>query len=220
MATGDEVVAPGRPLPPGKLYASNLATLDAWCRRYRMTTETVITSDEPAEIRAVLETVLDRADALLTSGGAWTGDRDRVAAILTELGWEQVFHRIRIGPGKAVGFGMLTGKPVFILPGGPPSNLIGFLEIALPGLMRLSGNRNLGLPKSTVRLTTELVGADADWTQFIFGRIEEHDDHPLFVPLQGASRLGSMAGAEAIVAIPEGSTHLPAGSLVQAQLLG
>ncbi len=219
VATGDEVVAPGRPLPTGKLYASNLATLDAWCRRYRMLTETVITSDEPEEIRRVLTALIHRADAVLTSGGAWTGDRDRVAATLTELGWEQVFHRIRIGPGKAVGFGLLEGKPVFILPGGPPSNLIGFLEIALPGLLRIAGSQNPGLPRVAVRLATELVGADLDWTQFFFGRLDPCQDIPLFVPLRGASRLGSMAGAQAIVAIPEGSTRLPAGSIVAAQAL-
>lgn len=219
VATGDEVVAPGRPLAAGKLYASNLATLDAWCRRYRMRTETVISSDQPAEIRSVLSALAGRADALLTSGGAWTGDRDRVAAILSELGWDQVFHRIRIGPGKAVGFGLLENKPVFILPGGPPSNVIGFLEIALPGLMRMAGSRDPGLPSVAVRLAVELVGADSDWTQFFFGRLEPHQDIPLFVPLLGASRLGSMAGAEAIVAIPEGSTHLPAGSIVAAQTL-
>ena len=65
-------------------------------------------------------------DAVITSGGAWTGDHDMVAKVLEELGWKEVFHRIRIGPGKAVGFGILNKKPVFILPGGPPSNLMGF----------------------------------------------------------------------------------------------
>ena len=30
LATGDEVIAPGEPLTPGKLYASNLVTLAAW----------------------------------------------------------------------------------------------------------------------------------------------------------------------------------------------
>lgn len=33
VAIGDELVAPGGGLPDGKLYASNLKMLEAWCRR-------------------------------------------------------------------------------------------------------------------------------------------------------------------------------------------
>jgi molybdopterin molybdotransferase len=219
VATGDEVIAPGQPLPDGKLYASNMTALGAWCRRYRMDTIMAIVPDEPEEMKKAFSHALTRADAIITSGGAWTGDRDMVARIMAELGWEKVFHRIRIGPGKATGFGKLDGKPVFILPGGPPSNLMGFLQIALPGLLRLAGHQRPGLPLITVRLSVELVAAHPDWTQFIFGRIDQHGEFPLFVPLQGSSRLGSMAEAEAVVNIPEGRMHWPAGSIVQAQLL-
>jgi UPF0042 nucleotide-binding protein len=47
---------------------------------------------------------------------------------------------------------------VFILPGGPPSNLMGFLQISLPGLHKLSGLQSTGLPQANVRLATELTG--------------------------------------------------------------
>ncbi|HSL40084.1 MAG TPA: hypothetical protein VK857_06910, partial [Desulforhopalus sp.] len=129
------------------------------------------------------------------------------------------FHRIRIGPGKAVGFGLLHGKPVFILPGGPPSNLLGFLQIALPGLQHMAGLAEPGLPRAAVRLAVELCGRDRDWTQFIFGTLEKQDNIPLFHPLNSTNRLQSMAAAEAVVAIGEGQTRLAAGSLATAQLL-
>ncbi|MGD8837405.1 MAG: molybdopterin molybdotransferase MoeA, partial [Desulfobacteraceae bacterium] len=137
IATGDEVVAPGRPLPEGKLYASNMTTLGGWCRRYGMQIHMEVVEDDFTAIHRMLGQQSETADAIVTSGGAWTGDRDLVAKVLDRLGWQQIFHRIRIGPGKAVGFGMLNHKPVFILPGGPPSNLMGFLQIALPGLLKL-----------------------------------------------------------------------------------
>jgi molybdopterin molybdotransferase len=142
-----------------------------------------------------------------------------VARILERLEWRQVYHRIRIGPGKAVGFGMLQEKPVFILPGGPPSNLMGFLQIALPGLLTLAGHRPAGLPVRPVRLATALNGRFADWTQFVYGEIEDRDDGPVFHSLAWKSRLQSMALATAIVAIPEGEVHLAAGSVVNAQYL-
>ena len=219
VATGDEVVAPGRPLPEGKLYASNITTLGAWCRRYKMRTQMAVVKDDPEEILDILRRHIQDADAIMTSGGAWTGDRDMVAQILERLGWEQIFHRIRIGPGKAVGFGLMREKPVFILPGGPPSNLMGFLQIALPGLLKLSGSLRPGLPVRKARLSSDLTGRHADWTQFIFGVLETQRDIPLFHPLRHSSRLGSIAEAQAIAAIPEGKTHLPAGTVIPAQLL-
>jgi molybdopterin molybdotransferase len=212
-------VAPGRPLPEGKLYASNIATLGAWCRRYRMETRMDIVRDDPDALQHALKTLAMDADAVVTSGGAWTGDRDMVVRILDRMGWEQAFHRIRIGPGKAVGFGLLSGKPVFILPGGPPSNLMGFLQIALPGLLKLAGHRRPGLPVTPVRTAADLKGRDAHWTQFIFGMIEKRPDLPVFHPLRGASRLKSMAEAEAVAAIPEGLTRIPAGTVIPVQVL-
>ena len=142
-----------------------------------------------------------------------------MALILERLGWRQLFHRIRIGPGKAVGFGLLKGKPVFILPGGPPSNLMGFLQIALPGLLKLAGHRHTGLPTIAVKLEHDLTGRFTDWTQFIYGTLQKGDDLPLFRSLRGKSRLQSMAEAQAVAAIAEGKTMLAAGSIINAQLL-
>ena len=72
-----------------------------------------------------------------------------------------------------------------------------------------------------VRLAEDLKGAYEDWTQLIFGDLEQLPDKdvPLFHSLRNNSRLGSMADAKAIVAIVEGTTRLEAGSVVSAQLL-
>lgn len=218
LATGDEVVAPGAPLPEGKLYASNLTTLGAWCRRYGWEARMDIVPDAAERLERSLTGLLAETDAILTSGGAWTGDRDLIARILAKLGWQKAFHRIRIGPGKAVGFGLLDDKPVFILPGGPPSNLMGFLQIALPGLLKLAGHRRTGLPRTAARLASHLTGRHAHWTQFIYGVLENTGcDLPRFRPLKGGSRLRSMAEAHGIVAIPEGETVIPAGTVITVQ---
>jgi molybdopterin molybdotransferase len=219
IATGDEVVAPGKPLPEGKLYASNMTTLGGWCRQYGMQIHLDVVKDDFNAMHDMIGQQCAKADAVVTSGGAWTGDRDLVAKVLDRLGWHQIFHRIRIGPGKAVGFGMLQHKPVFILPGGPPSNLMGFLQIALPGLLKLAGHKHTGLPKTNVRLASDLIGRYADWTQFIFGTLQRDGDTPIFHAKKEKSRLRSMAEAQAVVAIPEGKTVLAAGMTVAAQLL-
>ncbi len=219
IGTGDEIVEPGKALMEGELYASNIVTLASWCSRYKMKTRTAIVKDSYDAIFNTLKTLSGETDAIITSGGAWTGDRDMVARVLGDLGWKKIFHRIRIGPGKAVGFGMLDKKPVFILPGGPPSNLMGFLQIALPGLLALRGHTGPGLPGINARLATELKGGDTGWTDFFFGTLEFNDEPPVFYPMQKRSRLSSIARATAVASIPEGRDHLSEGSMIFVQLL-
>jgi len=51
-------------------------TLNAFCQQWGMETVLFTAKDDPREIRNVLEKAMDHSDAILTSGGAWTGDRD------------------------------------------------------------------------------------------------------------------------------------------------
>jgi molybdopterin molybdotransferase len=218
LATGDEVVAPGEPLQPGKLYASNLVTLAAWCVRYGYAVETFVVRDDADLIRKKLVTCLQDYDVVLTSGGAWSGERDLVVRILDELGWHKIYHRVRIGPGKAVAFGLFAEKPVFCLPGGPPSNHMAFLQLALPGLQKKAGEQDVGLPVQKMRLAKAISG-QVDWTQCVHGRLEETTDIPLFHPLNPPSRLQMMSAADAIVKIPEGQSTIPQGQMVEGQVL-
>jgi molybdopterin molybdotransferase len=218
IATGDEVLLPGQRLSEGKLFASNMFTLDAWCKRYGMETGLDIVGDDAKRISDKLKLASQTYDAVLTSGGAWSGDRDLVARTLGQLGWQKLYHRVRIGPGKAIGFGLLNDRPVFILPGGPPSNLMAFLQLALPGLLKLAGHSNFHLPHKP-SILAETVTGQSDWTQFIFGRFENKSGTHYFRPLRYDSRLKSMAEAEGIIYIPEGIDQITAGTEVMVSLL-
>lgn len=219
LATGDEVVAPGTPLAPGKLYASNVATLAAWCSSAGLSVTTRILPDARDAILGGLQESLAEHDAILTSGGAWNSDRDLVVRLLDELGWHKHYHRVRMGPGKAVAFGLWQGKPVFCLPGGPPSNHMAFLQLALPGLGRLEGRTRPGLPVQVARLARSVQG-QREWTQFIHGRLERSAEGLIVHPMRLKSRLQEMAGTEAIVQVPEGVEEIPDGTLIDVQLLG
>jgi molybdopterin molybdotransferase len=219
LGTGDEIVEPGKPLGQGKLYASNIVTLAGLCHRYQMQTRVTTAKDDRDAILDAMRMLAGEVDALITSGGAWKSDRDLVPEILDELGWRKVFHRIRMGPGKAVGFGLLGQKPVFILPGGPPSNLMGFLQIGLPGLQTLAGWAEPGLPRINARLAAEIQEGKAAWTDFFYGTLEPGEDLPAFHPMKKRVRLHSISQAKAVASIPEGMDTLPAGTVVNVQLL-
>ncbi len=220
VATGDEVVAPGAPLERGQLYASNLVTLSAWLGAFGIATDLAILPDRRDDLRQELPRAIEGHDALLTSGGAWGSERDLVVGVLEELGWKRVFHRVRMGPGKAVGFGLLEGRPVFCLPGGPPSNEMAFLQLALPGVLRLAGWQGSPFPSLTARLTEPVKGRDIDWTQFKRGRLHRGTDEGFCVtPYLPRSRLESMALADCLIEVPEGVERLEAGEWVSVQML-
>ena len=218
LATGDELVKPGEPLQPGQVYASNLVTLVCWLRRFGMDAQVEMAGDQTQSLAAAAERLLGSADVLLTSGGAWKSDRDLTIKVLTELGGEIVFHRVRMGPGKAVAMIPLKGRTVFCLPGGPPSNEMAFLQIALPGLLHLAGRAPEPFEYRWATLTRTLEGQQ-DWTQFHYATIEENQRQWFVSPVESKSRLRSQARANALIKIPEGIERLEQHSQVRIQVL-
>jgi molybdopterin molybdotransferase len=218
VATGDEVVAPGYPLKSGQVYASNLVTLNSWLRHFGFPGKSRVVKDNAEEIRRTFTSMLSDADVLLTSGGAWKSERDLTVRVLDEMGWELIFHRVRIGPGKAVAMGMLDEKPVFCLPGGPPSNEMAFLQLALPGLFQVAGRSPIPFGTKKVRLASR-VGGDFTWTQFYQAILERRGEEWWGVPLQMKSRIQSQARAKALIKVPEGVDRLEAGDMIEVQIL-
>ena len=218
IATGDEVVAPGKPLAEGKLYASNMIELCAWLTDYRLAYTAELVDDRKADIQAAITRQLPDADVFITSGGAWGSERDLIIKVAEQLHWQGIYHRVRMGPGKPVGFGLVEKKPIFILPGGPPSNEMAFLQLALPALLKMKGEQTVTLPVARARLS-ETVRGHKDWTDFIHARLEKEKGQLVVHPAKLKSRLQSMAHKEALITIPENSDELAAGETIDIQLL-
>jgi len=219
IATGDEIVAPGAPLTEGKLYASNMVEICSWLSLFGLSFRTELAPDSKERIVSTILEQLPHVDAFITSGGAWGSERDLIIRVLESLNWRGVYHRVRMGPGKAVGFGLLEEKPFFCLPGGPPSSEMAFLQLALPGLLAMKGYRHPPFPSAEARLTETVRGA-RDWTQFVHARIERGKNTIMVRPVKQGSRLKSMARKDALIVIPEGCEGLPGGEIIQVQLLG
>ncbi len=219
MATGDEVVAPGKPLPEGQLYASNITEICAWLSLHRIRSRVCFAGDTEDDVLTAVAAHIDHVDAFISSGGIWGSERDLMLRALETRGWEGVYHRVRIGPGKAVAFGLLDDRPFFCLPGGPPSNEMAFLQIALPGVLRMRGHTGSPFPVLGATLTETVQGV-SHWTQFIHAKLERGTDGSFSVtPLRQPSRLQSMAGKNALICIPEGCERLNESEMVDVQVL-
>lgn len=213
LATGSEILLPGRPIAPGKVYASNMLLQQAWFSARGIPSRVMASGDSVASISDAIRKLHAESDVIITSGGAWKGDRDLVVGALESMGWRRIFHRVRMGPGKAVGMGALDGKPVFCLPGGPASNESAFIMIALPAVMKMAGFRHFPYMSLEGKLEKSVSG-QADWTQFLQCDIVARAPEILLRPGKLRSRLFAMARADAVLTIPEGVFRIPAGATV------
>ncbi|MHC4436881.1 MAG: molybdopterin molybdotransferase MoeA [Planctomycetota bacterium] len=218
MATGDELVSPSKPLRPGQLYASNLVTLRSWLSHFHMQVEAAVVGDQKQNLFRTAESMLESVDVLITSGGAWKSDRDLTIKVLEDMGGSIIFHRVRMGPGKAVALILLNDKTVFCLPGGPPSNEMAFLQVVLPGLFQLAGRIPVPFEDRKATLAKK-VGGQKNWTQFFYAMAEQRFGELFVRPLEIESRLQCQANANALIKVPEGVERLEAQKQIHVQIL-
>jgi molybdopterin molybdotransferase len=214
-ATGSELVWPGEPVTAGKVAASNMVTAAAELQALGITATTVLVRDNLDNLQEQFNQILPNVDILITCGGVLDGDKDLTMRAMEQVGVEKIFHRVRIGPGKGACMGRIGNTIVFNLPGGPPSNHVALLLLALPGVRQLMGFLDCLPQKRKVFVTEELTGQE-DWTQLVYSRAE-HDNGLLYAaPLRRMGRLEAMASANALIEIPEGCRILRKDSLAEA----
>lgn len=222
LSTGDELVAPGEPLGPGQIRDANRPMLLALVAQSGCTPVDlgIVGDDRAALVRAISQGV-EGCDALVTSGGVSVGDFDLAKVVLDELG-EMRWMQIAIRPAKPFAFGVVGGVPVFGLPGNPVSSLVSFELLARPGLRALMGHAVVHRPKVPALADVPFERDPDGKTHFVRVRSSVEVDgrvHVAPVTGQGSHQLASMAGADALVVLPDGR-GVPAGAEVATMLLG
>lgn len=216
LATGDELLEPGEPPQPGKIYNANAYALAAQVRSAGAEPVMLgIARDTRESLSEKIEQVLaHRVDLLLSSGGVSVGDFDLVKDMLTAQGTID-FWQVNMKPGKPLAFGHISGVPMIGLPGNPVSSMVSF---------ELFG-------RSAIR---KMLGVTAQDEETLCARMLESYDkedgrrHYLRVWLspgeggyvarltgeQGSGVLTSMSRANALAVIPESQMHTQQGSEV------
>jgi len=213
-ATGSELVWPGEPVPPGKVAASNMVTAAAELQALGIIASTVLLRDNLDRLQEEFGQLVRQVDVLITCGGVLDGDKDLTLRAMEHIGMEKIFHRVRIGPGKGACMGRVGNTLVFNLPGGPPSNHVALLLLALPGVRRLMGCTDFLPQKRKVLLSEELTG-QKNWTQLVYSRTKYENGSLLGVPLRNMGRFEAMAEADSLLEIPEGCAVIREGDLAE-----
>jgi len=137
--TGDELVMPGDPLPPGRIYNSNRFTLNGLAAAFGCEVRDYgIVPDSLEATRAVLRRAAAECDVIVTSGGVSVGDADYVKPAVEAEG-SLLMWKIAMKPGRPLAFGRV-GQAAFIgLPGNPVSSFVTFLVFVRPFLLKTQG---------------------------------------------------------------------------------
>ena len=228
LSTGDELVTDGSPLKIGQIRESNLTMLDAMIAASGCEVINLgIIKDDEALLERVLLDVIERCDAIVTSGGVSMGDFDVVKAVLSRIAKMQ-WMQLAIKPAKPFAFGELQASdgrvvPIFGLPGNPVSSMISYELLARPALRKMMGH-TLDLLRPTVKAVLDAPikrkkdgkvhyvrvfgGFESD------GRLHVRDTGP-----QGSHQLASTALANGLAYVPD-STGIEAGAEVDVYVIG
>ncbi len=219
LGSGDELAAVGDTLQPGQIYDSNSYTVAALVRSHG---GRAIRYDPAADtmeaVRSLFRSALkDEPDLIISTAGVSVGAFDVVRTVLEELG-EVGFWRVNVRPGKPLAFGQLQGVPFFGLPGNPVSAMVTFDLFVRPALLKLGGRPD-ETPIRTAQ-TDEDIESDGRQT-YVRVQLRKNNDQLIATTTgtQSSGALMSMVLADGLLVIPEGETHVPAGTSLPVRLL-
>lgn len=224
IATGDELMNPGDPLSPGKIYDSNTYSVAASVLRYGGIPKILgIAEDNLKSMHDKLDMGL-QSDMLITSAGVSKGDFDIVKDVLASRG-KIDFWSVRMRPAKPLAFGVFPGPsgnnvPMIGLPGNPVSAIVAFEELVRPAILKMQGRVDLLKPTIKAILEDDIVNYDG---RRVYARaIVRYEDGQYYARLtgdQGSGILTSMALANGLAICSEDVERMKAGEIVEVQML-
>jgi len=198
--TGDELVMPGEPLAPGRIYNSNRFTLNGLAAAFGCELRDYgIVPDRLDKTREVLRRAAAENDIIVTSGGVSVGDEDHVKPAVEAEG-SLLMWRIAMKPGRPLAFGRVGNAAFIGLPGNPVSSFVTFLIFVRPFLLKTQGHTYTQPREIDAR-------ADFDWLEpdarREFLRVKWNGQGGLdLYPTQDSAVLTSTAWADGLVDNP------------------
>jgi molybdopterin molybdotransferase len=216
FSTGEEVVAPGEPLGPAKLYDANRFMLLALLGRIGCAASDLgILPDEPGALAQALADAAAQHDLLITSGGVSTGEEDYVKGAVEAAG-ALTFWRIGIKPGRPVAMGVVRGAAFIGLPGNPVAAFVTFVQLARPLIARLAGEdfqQPVAVPVRSAFAYRKKEGR----REYVRVRVAASADGALVAdkhPREGAGVITSLTETHGLVELPEEVTRVAPGDRV------
>lgn len=221
LSTGNEIVAPGTPLPLGAVYDSNAAIIGAAVEELGgEAVQLGIIPDNDEALAAALARAL-QYDVVVLSGGTSKGAGDLSYRVVSELRNPGVVaHGVALKPGKPICLAVTSGKPVVILPGFPTSAIFTFQEFIAPVIRAYAGVPRDRRPTVSAMLPMR-VNSERGRTEYLLvGLVRGHAGLAAYPMGKGSGSVTAFSGADGFITIDQHTEIVDAGSTVSVQLLG
>ncbi len=220
LSTGDEIVAPGQPLPTGSVYDSNATILAATVRELGGDPICLGTvRDDLNQLRSLVEQGLTY-DMLLLSGGTSKGAGDLSYQVVRDLPNPGIVaHGVALKPGKPICLAVTNGKPVVVLPGFPTSAIFTFHEFVAPVLRKLAGRSRVKRRTVSARVPLR-INSERGRTEYVLvGLVRGAEGWSAYPMGKGSGSVTTFSGADGFITIPQQTECLDEGDLVEVTLL-
>ena len=213
VSSGSEVVEPGTPLTPGKIYNTNTIYMKARLSQLGARVMMTRTVGDDLEVMAeALKEAADQAELVITTGGVSVGQKDLTEEALLSIGAEILFHGIAIKPGMPTLAAEKDGVLFIGLSGNPFSAAIPFEMFVREILSLKMGDPDLKLRRETLTAVTGF-SKNSRRRRFLRGKAEGKE---VWLPDQQANgQMRSMVGCNCLIEIPAGSGPVKAGDKVE-----
>ncbi len=219
LATGSELLTPGQPWAPGKIYDANGIQNAARLRQLGFAVQRQHCSDDPDEIVCQMQELLACCDAVITSGGVSVGQKDYLPTVLEQLQAELIFAGVAQKPGSPMLAAKMGSKLIFCLSGNPFAAAATLEQYAIPALLRAAGRceESCILPRTTRALTTGF-SKSSKGNRYLRAKAA---GGAVAIPSEGnaeahsSGSLSAMIGCNCLVELPAGSGPVTPGEKVE-----
>lgn len=213
LSTGDEIVASGATDNPARTYDANRPMLLRLIEEWQMEPVNLgHVIDEPEILRRELDEGAEKADVILTSGGASAGDEDHVSRLLGDTGTRSDW-RIALKPGRPLALGVWNGVPVFGLPGNPVAAMVCTMVFARPAFAMLGGE-GWKEPQGFMVPAGFEKRKKPGRREYLRARMGADGQVEVFKS-EGSGRISGLSWADGLVEIEDGERHITPGDPVR-----
>jgi putative molybdopterin biosynthesis protein len=222
LSTGNEVVAPGSPLRPGKIYDINSYTIEGGIIESGGKPSYLgIANDSRDKLESKLRYALKDHDIVVTTGGTSKGAGDHLAAVINDLGNPGVVvHGVSMKPGKPLIIGIIDSKLVFGLPGNPVSALMAYNVFVAGAVRQLSGKPDIAKPSVRARNAVRIHSSRGRHEFRLVHLLKDKKGVLKVYPVsKGSGAITALNEADGYMEIPEGKASVEKNDFVDVQML-